>query len=45
MKTLSVRQPYAWLIVAGFKPIENRTWRTTYRGPQATRRLGAKQIE
>jgi hypothetical protein len=33
MKTLSVRQPYAWLIVAGFKTIENRTWRTTYRGP------------
>jgi hypothetical protein len=33
MKTLSVRQPYAWLIVAGFKTIENRTWRTNYRGP------------
>jgi hypothetical protein len=30
---LTVRQPYAWLIVAGFKPIENRTWSTTYRGP------------
>ena len=33
MKALSVRQPYAWLIVAGHKPIENRTWRTRYRGP------------
>ncbi len=30
---LTIRQPYAWLIVAGFKPIENRTWSTTYRGP------------
>ena len=30
---LTVRQPYAWLIVAGLKPIENRTWSTTYRGP------------
>ena len=32
MKTLSVRQPWAWLIVAGLKDIENRTWTTTYRG-------------
>jgi hypothetical protein len=30
---LSIRQPWAWLIVAGFKPIENRTWYTRYRGP------------
>lgn len=30
---LTVFQPYAWLIVAGLKPIENRTWSTTYRGP------------
>ena len=29
---LSVRQPWAWLIMQGFKPIENRTWRTNYRG-------------
>jgi hypothetical protein len=33
MKALSVRQPFAWCIVAGTKPIENRTWNTTYRGP------------
>lgn len=26
MKALSVRQPWAWLIVGGFKDIENRTW-------------------
>lgn len=29
---LSIRQPYAWLIVQGIKPVENRTWRTTFRG-------------
>jgi ASCH domain-containing protein len=33
MKIVSVRQPYAWLIVHGHKDIENRTWSTKYRGP------------
>jgi len=33
MRTLSVRQPWAWLIVNGHKPIENRDWETMYRGP------------
>jgi hypothetical protein len=33
MKALSVRQPLAWLIVQGHKDIENRTWKTRYRGP------------
>ena len=32
MKTLSVRQPWANLIVHGIKDIENRTWKTNYRG-------------
>lgn len=32
MKALSIRQPWAWLIVMGFKPIENRTWATGHRG-------------
>ena len=32
VKVLSVRQPWAWLIVAGLKDIENRTWKTDYRG-------------
>ena len=32
MKILSVRNPWAWLLVAGYKDIENRTWRTSYRG-------------
>lgn len=30
---LSVRQPWASLIVAGIKPIENRKWYCAYRGP------------
>lgn len=33
MRCLSVRQPWASLIVAGHKTIENRTWATTHRGP------------
>ncbi|MBK5570115.1 ASCH domain-containing protein [Ensifer sp. SSB1] len=32
MKALSIRQPWAWLIVNGHKDIENRTWRTSFRG-------------
>lgn len=32
MKALSIRQPWAWLIVHGYKPIENRTWNTHHRG-------------
>ena len=27
-----MRQPWAYLIVAGYKPVENRTWNTSYRG-------------
>lgn len=33
MKVLSVRQPWAWLIVHGHKGIENRSWATSHRGP------------
>jgi hypothetical protein len=33
LPVLSVRQPYAWLIVNGIKTLENRSWRTHYRGP------------
>lgn len=32
MKTLSVKQPWADLLVSGLKDIENRTWATKYRG-------------
>lgn len=31
-QALSVRQPWAWLIVKGHKPVENRSWWTSFRG-------------
>lgn len=33
MKALSLRQPWASLIIYAGKDIENRTWPTSYRGP------------
>jgi hypothetical protein len=33
VKALCVRQPWADLIVAGVKDVENRTWSTRHRGP------------
>lgn len=33
MKALSIKQPWAWLIVNGHKTIENRDWATWFRGP------------
>jgi len=32
IKILSIKQPWAWLIVNGYKNIENRTWKTHFRG-------------
>jgi hypothetical protein len=32
MKVLTVRQPWAGLLVAGIKDVENRGWKTNYRG-------------
>ncbi len=32
MKALSIRQPWAWLIVQGYKDVENRLWSTRFRG-------------
>lgn len=29
---LSIQQPWAWLIVNGYKPVENRDWPTRVRG-------------
>ena len=43
MKTLSVRQPWAWLIIHGGKDIENRTWPSRYTGP--LRIHAAKKID
>ena len=34
MKAISIRQPWAWLILNG-KDTENRDWYTSYRGPIA----------
>jgi hypothetical protein len=34
-RCLTVRQPWAWLIIAGHKDIENRSWTHPYRGPLA----------
>lgn len=33
MKALTLFQPWASLVVYGFKHIETRSWRTAYRGP------------
>jgi hypothetical protein len=46
MKVIVIRQPWAWLIVNGFKDIENRTWATRYRGTlliQASAALPSKR--
>lgn len=32
LKALSVNQPWAWVIVNGYKPVENRDWETKFRG-------------
>lgn len=32
MKALSIQQPWAYLICAGIKDVENRTWQTSFRG-------------
>lgn len=32
MKALSIRQPWAWLICAGYKDVENRSWPTEFTG-------------
>lgn len=33
MRALSIRQPWAWLIIHGHKDVENRGWSTRYTGP------------
>jgi hypothetical protein len=33
MKAISIKQPWAWMIIHGGKNVENRTWHTNYRGP------------
>jgi len=48
MKAISIRQPWAWLIVNGYKDIENRGWRTKIRGRvliHAAKTIDTKAIE
>ena len=33
MRAITIRQPWAELIVRGDKDVENRSWRTNHRGP------------
>jgi hypothetical protein len=35
MKALTIDAPWAWAIVHGHKRVENRSWRTSHRGPLA----------
>lgn len=42
MKALSIRQPWAWLIISGHKDIENRTW-TPSQSPPITIAIHAAQ--
>ena len=45
---LSIRQPWAWLIANGFKDIENRNWRTGYKGKfliHAAKRMDDMSLE
>lgn len=43
MKALVVRQPWAWAIMEGTKRFENRSWKTSYRGPLAIIAGSSKQ--
>jgi hypothetical protein len=51
MKIISIRQPWASLIVSSLKDVENRTWPTRYRGPglihasQRADNLNSEEIE
>lgn len=45
MKALTIKQPWAWLIIAGYKRIENRTWKTGYRGALAIHAGKAFDVE
>lgn len=47
MKVLSIRQPWAWLIIHGGKDIENRSWTTKFRGRfyvHASKKIGYDAI-
>ncbi len=41
---LSIRQPWAWLIVNGYKDIENREWATKVRGNILVHASGSRSV-
>jgi hypothetical protein len=48
MKALAIRQPFAWLIVQGYKEVEYRPWLTHYRGEfliHATKTIDEAEME
>jgi hypothetical protein len=48
MKALSLKQPWAELLLQGKKTIETRTWNTAFRGPfliHASKQVDAKAME
>lgn len=48
MKCLTIRQPWAWLIVNNLKDVENRTWPTPIRGDvliHAAKGMTPKELE
>ncbi len=48
MKVLSIKQPWAWLICAGYKDIENRNWkigRKSQHGPYSSYHQADFQLE
>lgn len=44
MKTITIKQPWSSLVVEGIKDVENRTWKTNFRG-RILVHAGAKQID
>lgn len=45
MKVLTIRQPWASLIILGYKDVENRTWWTSIRGKIAIHASQSKAME
>lgn len=44
MKALTIKQPYAYFVACGVKDIENRSWKTNYRG-RILIHAGSKEVE
>jgi hypothetical protein len=44
LRCLAIRQPWAWAVVAGAKDVENRSWKTDYRGPVVIQASSTKAV-